>query len=275
MMKKIMPLLVLLAVLFTAVVPAAAGADGEEGRGTIVFVDVTDAEDTVDDGIPDTEPFDPDGMEKVIFGTDNRTKIINTKKYPYSAVANMYAIGYCGHYWTGSGFMISGDRMLTSARCLICPTCSRWARSIVFYFGYKSMSNYAYRHTGSWTGYVGTTFANHRYTVINDYAVVKFNVPIGTYVGWFGAKWNASNTALNNKTEYVAGYHNGVLKYGKGKVHVYDAAHLKYTIDTQSGARGGPVYNSSRYAVGINIAESSVINLAHRLTKAVYRLFMQ
>ena len=48
MMKKIMLLFALLAVLFTAVMPAVAGADGEEeGLGTIVFVDVTDAEDAV------------------------------------------------------------------------------------------------------------------------------------------------------------------------------------------------------------------------------------
>ncbi len=274
MKNRIALLLALLTIFLTAAVPFAAGAEEEAGLGRIVFVDVTDAEDEIPDEIPDTEPFVPGETEKMIFGSDNRVKVINTKKYPFSAIASMYVMGYCGHFWTGSGFMVAGDKMLTAAHCLICPTCSQWAKTITFYFGYKSPTNYLYRYTGSWTGYVGTTFRNHRYTIMNDYGVVKFNAAVGSKTGWFGAKWNSSNKTLNNKTDYVAGYHNGILKYGKGKVFVYDAAHLKYSIDTQKGTSGGPVYNSSRYALGINIAESSVTNLAHRLTKAVYRLYL-
>jgi V8-like Glu-specific endopeptidase len=272
-MRKTFAFLLALALLL----PAFCFAEDapEENEGTIFFLDEGEVlPEDASEITEESEPFIPEDVEKHIIGKDDRITVRNPRTYPYSAIAYMVIKMKCGCSITGTGFMVDKRKMLTAAHCLICPTCSQWAKTITFYFGYKSPTNYLYRYTGSWTGYVGTTFRNHRYTIMNDYGVVKFNAAVGSKTGWFGAKWNSSNKTLNNKTDYVAGYHNGILKYGKGKVFVYDAAHLKYSIDTQKGTSGGPVYNSSRYALGINIAESSVTNLAHRLTKAVYRLYL-
>ncbi len=272
-MKKFLALLLaLITVLTVFALPAMAEDEREEIK--YEFVDVTGLDDEIPVDVEDDEPYCPELLEKTIFGKDDRIKIAKPSKFPYSAIAYMIVEAKCGCTWTGTGFMVgNGNTMLTAAHCLVCTKHAQFAKYITLYFGHKSASNYLYKYTGSGTMYVGTKFANGGYTIVKDYGVYKLKTNVGSKTGWFGAKWSLTNAKLKNKVAIISGYRRGVLKRGRGNVNVLDSTHIKYTIDTQPGTSGCPVYTTTNYAYGINIAENNQYNIAHRLTNAVYKLY--
>ena len=271
-MKRLLALmLVLMTLLGTVFMPAMA--EEEEGLVEFVYVDVTEEEANpyVDESEPDVEPYIPEDLNKTIFGEDGRTRISATTKYPYCCMAKIVVKATCGCDWYGTGFMTAKNKMLTAAHCMYCTKHGKPAKYATFYFGYNSKTGkYYYKYSKSVTFYVGTKFANHTYTIVNDYAVIKFNTNVGTTTGWLGIRWNY---AANNKSFYLCGYHGGILKRQKGKVYTLDSSHLKYTLDTKGGSSGCPLYDTANYSVAINIAENSSYNIAHRMTNGVKKLW--
>ena len=75
---------------------------------------------TEEDGVV-YEAYIPQELEKTVFGRDDRVDIY-ASAYPYSAIANMVVKAQCGCSWSGTGFMISNNHMLTAAHCLVCTT---------------------------------------------------------------------------------------------------------------------------------------------------------
>ena len=275
-LKKLIALfLALMTLTGTEFLPALAeeAAVDPEGNVEFVYVDVTEEEEhpEFDEPVPDVEPYIPEELDRTIFGKDNRARVINPSNYPYCCMAKIVVTAKCGHSWYGTGFMVGKNKMLTAAHCMYCYKCSSPAKTATFYFGYNAKNGkYYYKTSSSVTFYVGTKFTGRDYTVVNDYAVIKFKSNVGTKTGWLGIRWNY---AANKKSFNLAGYHAGILKKQKGKVYVLNNTHLKYTLDTQGGSSGGPLYDDDKYSVAINIAENSSYNMAHRLTTAVKKLW--
>ena len=260
--------LFLAVILLLCTVPLSL-AEEEDGEGTVTVIDHTDDDLPAEMELVETEPFIPFDQDKTVFYPDGRTTVKSPSKYPYSAIAYLDVRGECGCSWTGSGFMVNSDRLLTAAHCLVCTKHSKWAKKITFYFGYKSSRNYLYKYTGRWYAYAGNLFRDKEYTTDWDYGCIKLDKKVGNKVGWFGTRWGLSDDALDLKFYYLAGYRDGTLKYDAGYVDVLSSQHIKYKMDTQPGYSGGPVYSSDYYAVGINIAENSSYNIGYRLTKYV------
>lgn len=251
----------------------------EEGNCTIVFIDLPDEEDLNEQDPEEVaeEEYVPEDAEKAIFGRDNRITVNNPKAYPFCTIAYMEVTGSCGHSWTGTGFMVGKNRLLTAAHCVMCPTHSRWARYVNFYFGYKNAKNYYYKYTGRFTMTVGNSFRRGGYETRGDFACIQFDSNIGDRTGWLGYKYGMRDKDLLSKTVYVAGYRDRLLKYDYGKLKSVDREFLRHNIDMVAGNSGGPVFYRDKYdhyyAVGINIAESRRENIGYRLSSTIFNCF--
>lgn len=250
--------------------------DEEGAEGTIEFLDENDEalqEPTEEECEPD-EPFDPEEADKKIIGKDNRKTIKNPGKYPYSAIALLQIKFPCekGYTTYGTAFMVSRNKALTAAHCLFCPDHRQWATQIVFNFGYRKGKGSVYRYTGGWKAHIATTFP-YGYSGDNDWGVIKLDKNVGDRTGWFGM-WPQVSSQIKSTKYYTAGYRDGKLKRGHGKLHLLDSKHYKFTIDTQQGNSGGPIfrkYKGGYYAVGIITTEWLFINRNSgvRLTEAI------
>lgn len=238
----------------------------EENEGTVEVVTDPEAAAEImeEDEGEDAEAFIPDELEKTIFGKDDRVTV-KASSYPYSTVAYMVVKAQCGCSWVGTGFMVSKNRMLTAAHCMVCHTHGKWAKNLTLYFGHTSRKKYVYKYSGKWYAWSGDLFSNKAYRVDYDFACVRLYKDVGKKTGWLKPAWSASDRELNGKWVTVAGYRDGKLKAAAGSIATVWEHHLGYTIDTLAGSSGGPVFDSDYRVYGINIAGSDTENIAFRI----------
>jgi len=216
----------------------------------------------------DFTPFVPEGLEKTVFGRDDRTTINKTSQFPYCAIAYLVVKGQCGCDWTGSGFMVGKSGMVTAAHCLVCSKHHQWVKGMTMYFGYRSNKNYVYRYNEQFTYWYGANpYATGSYNSTNDYAYIKLNKNVGDKVGNFGIR--SARDSHNGQTFNLAGYRNGVLKTSTGAVSIHNDKLFQYQIDTEPGYSGCPVFDNEYYAVGINVSHDSFANYAHRFPSSL------
>ncbi len=280
-MKKWLSLFLAVALLLTTAAAFAEDTDAEnDGKGTVTLLDDIEAvPEDLDKALNSTEPFAPDDVDKAVIGADNRITVDNTMSWPFSAIALMEVHGECGCNWQGTGFLVGNTGlMLTAAHCLVCPNHSKWADTIYFYFGYKSSGNYLYRYTGRWDAYVGNIFAQKKYSIEKDFAVVKISSDVPAVCGSLGAFWADDDSTVSSYYVNVAGYRDGKLRYDSGFLNVMDADHVNFLMDEVGGNSGGPIFTTDGYAVGIIIAETMdkndnpIYNVGYRLTYEVWKL---
>lgn len=259
-MKKTLALLLVLLCMFSY---ASA-----EQMGIAIPGEAAELTETLEEGkLPESAPFIPDTLDKAVFGYDDRTTISKPGEYPYSAVAYIEVRGKCGCDWTCSGFMISKNAMATAAHCLVCEEHNQWVDCMTMYFGYKNEKNYTYRYTDPATYWHSSSYQNGNYPVTEDYAYLKLQKNVGDKVGWFGVRHSTAPAYAENFI--ISGYRWGVLKSSYGSITPDGDKLYRYTIDTEPGYSGCPVYDSEYYAVGINICHNSSANYARRFTSDV------
>ena len=280
-MKRVLALLLVLITLTGLfMVPGLAEPAVVEDQPGCFIVDTDAFEDVIlEDEEEDAESYFPEELDKVeekIIGKDNRVKITNTNKKPYTAIARLRFYLPCEGYWyVGTGTMVSKNKMLTAGHCLYCQKHRTWAQKFEFWFGYNSKKGTSYYKysSGSWL-WIDKHYANGNSDY--DFGVIVFPKNIGTKTGYMKPLWQKANSYYTKNTFKVAGYPSGVnLCYCKGKVKIVDANHIKYTMDTEGGESGGPVYNSSNQIVAIHYGGSYTWNYAHRLSKRVKTLYTQ
>ena len=261
-MKKYFALLLMLLCLCASAMAEETG----ETYGVATMGDPAELAELID--VAESAPFVPENLEKAVFGSDDRTTINQTSKYPYCAIAYLKVKAHCGCEWTGSGFMVSKNCLATAAHCLVCKEHNKWASGVTMYFGYRSDKNYTYRYTDGTTYWYGANpYASGFYVADDDWAYMKLQKNVGETVGWFGIRH--ANDGQNGKTFTVTGYRNGVLKTSSGRVEILNNKLIKYNIDMQPGNSGCPVYDSENYAIAINVAENDLYNTARRFTSDV------
>lgn len=249
------------------------GLDEEGGDGTVVVAEGREAAEGDEEVI--INGYAPENVDKVIIGKDDRVTVSQTSEYPYSAIANMKVVGECGDTWECSGFMVGKNCMLTAAHCMICPEHRKWAKNVIFYFGYKSNSNYLYKYTGGWVACAGTSFPNYKYdkeAMFEDWCYVMFDQNIGDKTGWFGMQF-CKDSEIDGYSYIAAGYRDNKLKYCWGNTYVGNDQVFAFDADDVPGNSGGPVFSGDGYAIGIIAAESeeSQINFGRRITKNLWK----
>lgn len=263
-MKKLLAFLLAL-LCMVAVAPAE---EAEEEYGAALLGDPAELTEQIE--LTENAPYVPEELEKTVFGSDDRTTIKNTNKFPYCAIAYLKVKGKCGCNWTGSGFMVGKSGMVTAAHCLVCKVHNQWVKGMTMYFGYRSDKNYLYRYNEQFTYWYGTNpYSTGRYSEVNDYAYIKLNKNVGDKVGNFGIRY--ARPSQDGQVYNLAGYRNGVLKESNGRVTVIDDKLLKYGIDTEPGNSGCPVFDDEYYAVGINVSQNDLYNFAHRFPADLVR----
>lgn len=274
-MKHSPAILLLLLALLTLPCPALAEAD--EGGVATPAMDMSLEEAAalgLQPGLPtdttDSAPFQPDTLEKLIVGSDNRTAVSSPATYPYSAIAYMEVQARCGCDWTASGFMVSRNCLMTGAHCVACLDHGETANRITLYFGYKSEKNYLLKYNGATTYWYGSDFRSEsgNYHTAWDYAYVQLEKDVGDTTGWFGLT-ALDDDALDNSVYEVAGYRHGSIKTSDGVASVFTDLLIHHSGDTESGYSGCPIFTNDYYVVAINIAhnETREHNIGRRITR--------
>ena len=250
------------------------GAEASQASAPVIVAGyVPEGRETVDfDGDEGAIEVFEDGY---VFGEDERQLIYDTAQYPYSAIAYMEAEYKCGCSSTGTGFLVSNNKLMTAAHCVVCSEHREWADRIDFYFGYRDDWHYEYHYDGRWYAFVGSTFPDG-YSTKDDWAVVKLYDDVGNTTGWFGFMYNMADRDITAKLLRLAGYRNGTLKTDSGYADTGSQNLLKYKMDMEPGNSGAPVYfldGDTPYAAAINIAENPKTNYGYRITDTIYRYY--
>lgn len=234
--------------------------------------------------IPDNYSFgnasDNDyGVEPTtIIGSDGRSRVTNTTSFPYSAICYLETQWKDGTTTIGTAWMYWKDIAITAGHCVYSSDRGGWAQSVTIWPGRNGSTTpygYAYAkvmHTS--TAWTNSSNANY------DYGLLELNRNIGTSTGYFGMHWTSSS--LNGKSITVAGYPGSSSKIRQlwkmnGKVASCNANKVYYSIDTEGGQSGSPVYwYNSTYGyqgIAIHAYGGSSNNSGTRITQSLFDFF--
>ena len=191
---------------------------------------------------------------------------------PYSAVAYMEIEYACGCRRAGTGTMVSKYALLTAGHNLLCSDHNKKAKTIDFWFGYTSKSDYHYRYNGNFTYTYYCSFANG-YSSADDIGYVIFKKNVGQYTGWFGTRWYSSANSLSGLSVKSVGFSGGTMKTAAGKLTVQNSKQVSFPRGGSLGAEGGPVYyrDGSVYRlVAVYTSYTSSNYIARRLTEGIF-----
>jgi len=212
-----------------------------------------------------------------VIGSDGRTRVTGTTTYPYRAIAYLVVTFSNGSTGTCTGWFIGPRAVVTAGHCV---HDGNWARTIRVYPGrngsstpYGSATSYRLFSVLGWTRDRSTNY---------DYGAIQLSSPLGNTVGWFGFRWQSSNTfsGAYTVTGYPGDKASGTLwtmtdNPGIRSVQTY---RLFHAIDTYNGQSGAPLYhkystscNPCSVAVHTNgVGGGSSYNSGTRITQAVY-----
>jgi len=196
------------------------------------------ADDTPVPGLPGPFPGS-------VIGPDGRTRVWTTTTYPSRAIAFLRITFRGGVTGSCTGWFIGPCMIATAGHCVY-DTTRGWATSITAYPGrngsstpYGSSTAYRLFSVTGWT-------VSHSWNY--DYGAIQLRSRLGNTVGWFGFRWQSSNTFTGPYT--VRGYPADktyatmwtmTQNPGIRRVSTY---HLFYAIDTYNGQSGSPVYHN-------------------------------
>ncbi|MCA9941419.1 MAG: trypsin-like serine protease, partial [Anaerolineales bacterium] len=201
---------------------------------------------TVDDDVNVNTPPMLGPLPGSVIGPDGRTKVTATTTYPYRAIAYLSVKFPNGGTYGCSGWFIGSRTVATAGHCVYYASYGGWATSVTAYPGkngssnpYGSSTKYRLFSVTGWT-----QNGNWDY----DYGAIQLNSALGDTVGWFGFRWQSSNTFSGSYT--VTGYP-GDKPYGtmwtmsdNPGIRGVNTYHLFYQIDTYGGQSGSPVYHN-------------------------------
>lgn len=208
-----------------------------------------------------------------VIGPDNRTRVKDTSKYPYSAIVHIESdIGNC------TGWMIGPDTVATAGHCIFDPDQKKWASWAKVYPGRDGdRLPYGYAQASRLYSVVGwTQQGNSNY----DYGAIKLDKDVGKKTGWFGYRWQSGS--FDDTQVNVSGYP-GDKDFGtqwehRDQIRETTTHKLLYDNDTYSGQSGSPIYEDQYQKCGVcsiaihtnGVYGNKKNNRGTRITKEVF-----
>lgn len=190
-----------------------------------------------------------------IIPPDERNPIQDTDSYPYSAIAKLLVEYKCGCKFHATGFLVSGNCMLTAGHNIWtyctedeCVSGQYELKYIMAYLGY---------YAGTYLGMEYITPDTHTiyldpqydgYNPLYDYGYIILNDDYSEITGYFNIANIASTVYRNSNTTTVAGYDGYYLYRGIGGLTSVTSTRVFHSCDTLESQSGSPIYiNTTTY----------------------------
>ncbi|MBE6049751.1 MAG: trypsin-like serine protease [Clostridium sp.] len=207
-----------------------------------------------------------------IIGNDDRSKITDTKKFPYSAICYIRISYANGRNYIGTAWMYSKNMAITAGHCVYSAADGGWPKSITVIPGANGnkapFGSVQAKALHCPSGFTANGNSNY------DFGIIELNSNIGEKTGYFGAEWIKSSSKGSDVT--VTGYpgeKSKTLWTMTGPIDTVTTNRYLYKVDTTGGQSGCPVYrkSGSNYrAVSIHTTGSSTQNGSTRITKSIF-----
>jgi glutamyl endopeptidase len=226
------------------------------------------------------------GSPESIIGADGRARQNPTTAFPNRAIAYL-VVSFPNGTGSCTGWFIGPRTVITAGHCVFDTATHQWATSIKVYPGRNgTVAPYGFttsHHLWSVTGWTSS------HSTAYDYGAIQTDSAKGNTVGWFGYRWQSSNSFPGTFT--VKGYPGdkpaGQQWYMNGPITNVNTYRFWYRIDTFGGQSGSPFYqwwtgsgckSNCYYGVGIHTYGTSVSpyygNSATRIRQAVFNNFV-
>lgn len=219
-----------------------------------------------------------------VIGEDSRSRVLNTREYPYSAIASLEITAQDGSRWAGTGWFVSARTVVTAGHCVFIHDAlhagaNGWVRSVRVVPG-RNGTGPGSEPFGS---AVATRFRSVRGWVdtgeaTSDYGAILLpeDHPLGDQVGTFGLG-AFDDVRLDTLNLNLAGYpadkkaaERNTLWFDVKQTRLVTDTQVFYDIDTYGGQSGAPVYvadGSQRVAVAIHAYGTSATTSSNSGTR--------
>lgn len=222
--------------------------------------------------LPTIEELENIKVEEVC-GTDERSQILNTNIYPWSAICQLIITRADGLQARATGWLNGKGTVITAGHCVHSVELNQWNKSITVIPSRngteKPNGEIISENLWSVNGWVSRHDENY------DYGAIILNNHIGDTTGYFGFA-SYTDSDLSDAKVNLSGYpgdkpNTQWAMYDK--VKSINPKKVYYMIDTIPGHSGSPVWNDApngqHYAVGIH-AYGGCPNSATRINDEVY-----
>lgn len=224
----------------------------------------------------------PAAANEDVIGVDNRTRVPDTKLYPWRVMCSLLITAADNSPWVGTAWFISPRTLITAGHCVHIKGSdvaarNGWVKSVQVMPGrdgnllpFGSVTSTVFRSVDGWINQGDRSF---------DYGAIILPTPLGDSVGWLGLGVYTDDD-LRTSIGNISGYPNdkkdaekGTQWYHGQRVADLDSRQVFYEIDTFGGQSGSPVYRAigqQRFAFAVHAYGGTKSNSGTRITPEVF-----
>lgn len=200
---------------------------------------------------------------------------------PYTFIGHLYAswdtdldgIADGFHYCTG--FLEGPDILVTAGHCVYNTKEGGWAM-LLTYIPSEKVGDYSYIPAVVDIIYLSQEFYFNE-SADEDWAVLKLNTRVGLETGWLGKGWSPGS--MNGKEVATAGYPSERtyvdIWVTRGEIVSTLTTRIKYSLETEMGESGSPIYDTSGIVWGIHTRGSTFpggFSSGTKMTESLYNV---
>lgn len=237
------------------------------------------------------------GIAESRLGADGRDRVVDTRRYPFSAICALRMIDVGGKGWAGTGCMISQSLVLTAGHNIYKHDRGGFVKHATVYPGLNGSTNSPpFPAAGSKTFLTVKAWTVGRDQEM-DFGAIVLPTPLGKQCGYFSVSKLTDGT-LNGLAVSVSGYPldcpaKGTARVAlcgrpastqwadQGNITYVEPTRLRYNMDTTEGQSGAPVFahfddkKDPFQVVGVHNYGHESFNAATRINQAVFDMIVK